>query len=53
MLANADKHTLWFGYDQASEDDPNLLEFVLDDLHQMNQGFVFQDKSSQVGPPSG
>ncbi|KAH1086601.1 hypothetical protein AAZX31_07G119900 [Glycine max] len=53
MLSNVDKHTLWFGYDQASEDDPNLLEFVLDDLHQMNQGFVFQDKSSQVGPPSG
>lgn len=53
MLSNADKHTLWFGYDQASEDDPNLLEFVLDD-DLLNHGFVSQDKScSQVGPPSG
>ncbi|KAG4402977.1 hypothetical protein AAZX31_01G004800 [Glycine max] len=53
MLSNADNHTLWFGYDHASEDDPNLLEFVLDD-DLLNHGFVSQDKScSQVGPPSG
>ncbi|KAL5178535.1 Transcription factor RAX2 [Glycine soja] len=49
MLSNADNHTLWFGYDHASEDDPNLLEFVLDD-DLLNHGFVSQDKScSQRG----
>ena len=37
-LAQQNKHTEWFGYDYAGEDDPNLLEFVLDDLL-INHGF--------------
>lgn len=50
-LEQQNKHTQWFGYDHASEYDPNLLEFVLEDV--LNHGFASQDTSSQVGPPYG
>jgi len=49
-LAQQNKHTQWFGYDYAGEDDPNLLEYVLDDLL-INHGFASPDhKGSQVAP---
>ncbi|CAJ1951569.1 unnamed protein product [Sphenostylis stenocarpa] len=49
-LAQQNKHTQWFGYDYAGEDDPNFLEFVLDDLL-INHGFATpDDKSSRAAP---
>ncbi|TKY60807.1 Transcription factor RAX3 [Spatholobus suberectus] len=56
VLANstslAKNETQWFGYrDNEGEDEAFLLDFVYEDL--LHNGFVSQDKSSEVPPSSG
>ncbi|KAL2342594.1 hypothetical protein Fmac_003879 [Flemingia macrophylla] len=50
-LVKDENETQWFGYHDNIEGEAFLLDFVYEDL--LNNGFVSQDKSSEIAPSFG